>query len=234
MAMLRMCLASLAAASMLALAACGNREPEARAAFIQLLQSRIDTGALVPIGPLSDAEKDAVGSYDDAYAVIFRFQASLAKAAAPLRRVLAAETIRSVDDIVQRRQAFEAARKTLADSASALQEARAKADKARSGLTLAPDLAPVYDGVYDEAVTAPSTELMQAAAAMDSVARDALGVADFVAAHAADIALEDGLAKVSTPTLQHELNLRLQALNAQSDALERARAIVLRAAGSDS
>ena len=234
MAMLRMCLAGLAAASMLALAACGNREPEERAAFIQVLQHRIDAGALVPIGALSDTEKEAVGDYDDAYAVISRFQESLAKAAAPLRRVLAAETIRSVDDIVQRRQAFEAARKTLADSAGALQEARTKADRARGGLTLAPDLAPVYDGVYDEAVTAPFAELMQAAATMDAVARNALEVADFVAAHASDIALEEGQAKVSTPTLQQELNQRLQALNARSDALDRARATVLRAAGGDS
>ncbi len=234
MAVLRMCLAGLAAASMLALAACGNREPEERAAFIQLLQQRIDTGALVPIGALSDAEKEAVGDYDDAYAVISRFQESLAKAAAPLRQVLAAETIRSVQDIVQRRQSFDEARKTLADSADALQAARAKADRIRGGLTLAPDLAPVYDGVYDEAVTAPFAELMQAAGTMDAVARDALGVADFVAAHAADITLEDGLAKVSTPTLQQELNQRLQALNAQSGALEQARTIVLRAAGGDS
>ena len=234
MAIWRMCLASLAAASMLALTACGNREPEERAAFIHLLQSRIDAGALVPIGKLSDTEKDAVGDYDDAYAVITRFQESMAKAAAPLRQVLAAETIRSVDDIVQRRQSFEAARKTLADSAGDLQEARAKADRARSGLALPPDLAPVYDGVYDEAVTAPATELMQAAATMDAVARDALGIVDFVAANTADITLEDGQAKVSTPSLQQALNQRLLALNARSVALEQARATVLRAAGSDS
>lgn len=234
MAIWRMCLASLAVASMLALTACGNREPEERAAFIHLLQSRIDAGALVPIGKLSDTEKDAVGDYDDAYAVITRFQESMAKAAAPLRQVLAAETIRSVDDIVQRRQSFEAARKTLADSAGDLQEARAKADRARSGLALPPDLAPVYDGVYDEAVTAPATELMQAAATMDAVARDALGIVDFVAANTADITLEDGQAKVATPSLQQALNQRLLALNARSVALEQARATVLRAAGSDS
>lgn len=234
MAIWRMCLASLAAASMLALTACGNREPEERVAFIHLLQSRIDAGALVPIGKLSDTEKDAVGDYDDAYAVITRFQESMAKAAAPLRQVLAAETIRSVDDIVQRRQSFEAARKTLADSAGDLQEARAKADRARSGLALPPDLAPVYDGVYDEAVTAPATELMQAAATMDAVARDALGIVDFVAANTADITLEDGQAKVATPSLQQALNQRLLALNARSVALEQARATVLRAAGSDS
>mgnify|MGYP002351159963 CR=1 FL=1 len=51
MALLRICLASLAAAAMLALAACGNREPQERAAFISLLQSRLAAGTLVPLRP---------------------------------------------------------------------------------------------------------------------------------------------------------------------------------------
>nr|WP_312486155.1 DUF3053 family protein [Achromobacter ruhlandii] len=230
MALLRICLAGLAAASVLALAACGNREPQERAAFISLLQSRLAAGTLVPIGALDAAERKAVGRYDDAYDVIVDFQAALAKAAQPLRPILAAERIQSVDDILRRREALQAARKTLAESAGAVQDAKARADKARGGLDLAPDLAPVYDGVYDEAVTAPAAEFLGAAAGMDTVARDALGVADFVAANAAGITLEDGQAKVATPSLQEALNLRLQGLNAQSQALEQARAVVSRAA----
>lgn len=233
MALLRICLAGLAAASVLALAACGNREPQERAAFISLLQSRLAAGTLVPIGALDAAEKKAVGRYDDAYDVIVDFQAALATAAQPLRPILAAERIQSVDDIVRRREALQAARKTLAESAGAVQDAKARADKARGGLDLAPDLAPVYDGVYDEAVTAPAAEFLGAAAGMDTVARDALGVADFVAANAAGITLEDGQAKVATPSLQEALNLRLQGLNAQSQALEQARAVVSRAAAGE-
>ncbi|AKP89210.1 DUF3053 family protein [Achromobacter ruhlandii] len=233
MALLRICLAGLAAASVLALAACGNREPQERAAFISLLQSRLAAGTLVPIGALDAAEKKAVGRYDDAYDVIVDFQAALAKAAQPLRPILAGERIQSVDDIVRRREALQAARKTLAESAGAVQDAKARADKARGGLDLAPDLAPVYDGVYDEAVTAPAAEFLGAAAGMDTVARDALGVADFVAANAAGITLEDGQAKVATPSLQEALNLRLQGLNAQSQALEQARAVVSRAAAGE-
>ncbi|MFY2841839.1 DUF3053 family protein [Achromobacter ruhlandii] len=233
MALLRICLAGLAAASVLALAACGNREPQERAAFISLLQSRLAAGTLVPIGALDAAEKKAVGRYDDAYDVIVDFQAALAKAAQPLRPILAAERIQSVDDIVRRREALQAARKTLAESAGAVQDAKARADKARGGLDLAPDLAPVYDGVYDEAVTAPAAEFLGAAAGMGTVARDALGVADFVAANAAGITLEDGQAKVATPSLQEALNLRLQGLNAQSQALEQARAVVSRAAAGE-
>ncbi|CAB3813326.1 MULTISPECIES: DUF3053 family protein [Achromobacter] len=230
MAMLRICLATLAAAMALALTACGNREPQERAAFIGLLQQRIAAGALAPIGALSEAESDAIGRYRDAYAVITDFQDALAKTATSLGPVLAAERIQSVDDIVRRRQALSDARVTLADSARGLQAARARADTARGGMELAPDLASVYDGVYDEAVTAPAAELLDAAGRMDTVAREALGVADFVATHAGDITLADGQAKVATPSLQQELNRRLQGLNAQSGALEQARAVVARQA----
>ncbi|WP_088139453.1 DUF3053 family protein [Achromobacter xylosoxidans] len=231
MALLRACLLGLATASMLFLSACVNKEPQERAAFIQLLQSRMSSASLLPMGILSEPEKEAVGGYADAYEVITDFQEALAQAAASMRDVPEIETLRSVAEIVERRARFEGARKTLAEQAAEVQRAQAKADKARAALALPPDLAPVYDGVYDEAVTAPAAELLDAAAAMDAVARDALGVADFVAAHAQDILLLDGQARVATLTLLQELNLRLQGLNAQSQVLERARATLMQLAG---
>lgn len=230
MVWVRACVMGMAMVSMLLLAACVNKEPQERAAFIQLLQVRMSNVTLVPIGLLSKSEKEAIGGYDDAYEVMTDFQDALAKAAGPLREVLSLETIQSVGEIVARKASLEAARKTLADSAAQVQAARAKADKARAELALPADLAPVYDGVYDEAVTAPAAELMDAAARMDMVARDALGIADFVAANAADILLEEGQARVTKPSLQQELNLRLQGLNAQSGGLEAARATLLQAA----
>ncbi|MGS1106422.1 DUF3053 family protein [Achromobacter anxifer] len=231
MALLRACLLGLATASLLFLSACVNKEPQERAAFIQLLQSRMGSASLLPMGILSEPEKEAVGGYADAYEVITDFQEALAQAAASMRDVPEIETLRSVAEIVERRARFEGARKTLAEQVAEVQRAQAKADKARAALALPPDLAPVYDGVYDEAVTAPAAELLDAAAAMDAVARDALGVADFVAAHAQDILLLDGQARVATLTLLQELNLRLQGLNAQSQVLERARATLMQLAG---
>ena len=231
MALLRACLLGLATASLLFLSACVNKEPQERAAFIQLLQSRMGSASLLPMGILSEPEKEAVGGYADAYEVITDFQEALAQAAASMRDVPEIETLRSVAEIVERRTRFEGARKTLAEQVAEVQRAQAKADKARAALALPPDLAPVYDGVYDEAVTAPAAELLDAAAAMDAVARDALGVADFVAAHAQDILLLDGQARVATLTLLQELNLRLQGLNAQSQVLERARATLMQLAG---
>lgn len=230
MSLWRACLMVLAAASLLFATACVNKEPQERAAFIQLLQARVNSDALLSMPALSKAEKEAVGDYADAYEVITDFQQKMAKSAQDMHAVLELETIRSVGEIVQRQRGFEAARKTLADSAGRLEDARAKADSARAKLELPADLAPVYDGVYDEAVTGPATELMRSASKLDSVARDALAVGAFVAANAGDIQLVDDQARVATPTLQQELNLRLQGLNAQSDALTQARRTILLAA----
>lgn len=234
MAWVRAWMTGMAVVSMLLLAACVNKEPQERAAFIQLLQGRMNNVTLVPIGMLGKSEKEAIGGYDDAYEVMTDFQEALAKAARPLREVLSVETIQSVGEIVARRGSLEAARKTLAGSAAQVQAARGKADKARADLALPADLAPVYDGVYDEAVTAPAEELIDAASRMDAIARDALAIADFVAANAADIQFEDEQTKVAKPTLQQELNQRLQALNAQSGGLEAARATLLQAASAGS
>lgn len=71
---------------------------------------------------------------------------------------------------------------------------------------------------------------MDAAARLDAIARDALDVADLMAANPAGITLEQGQAKVATPSLQQRLNALLQQLNAQSEALEQARAVVSRLA----
>jgi len=124
MSLWRACLTGLAMASMLVMTACVNKEPQERAAFIQLLQARMNSDALLPIAALSKAEKEALGDYADAYEVITDFQQEMAESARAMRDVLALETIRSVGEIVERKPGFETARKTLADSAGKLQEAR--------------------------------------------------------------------------------------------------------------
>lgn len=234
MVWLRACLMGLAVASAVMLGACGNREPEARAAFLALLQDRTEAAAGEPVAlpPLNKEARQALGDYAPAYDVMADFQAALRKAAQPMREVLATETLRSVGDIVARRDALTLARKTLEVNASAVREARAKADKARAALELPPDVAPIYDGLYDESLTAPATELLDAAATLDAVAVDALAIADFVAANAAQIELADGQARVATPTLLQALNPLLAGLNARSDSLERARAQVRKVAES--
>ena len=106
----------------LLLGACGNREPEARAAFIALLQSRSEAAAGGPVAlpSLSKEERQALGDYAQAYGIMSDYQAELRKAAQPLREVLATETLRSVGDIVARHDALTLARKTLQANVAAV------------------------------------------------------------------------------------------------------------------
>ena len=88
MAWLRVCLIGLVAALALLLGACGNREPEARAAFIALLQSRSEAAAGGPVAlpSLSKEERQALGDYAQAYGIMSDYQAELRKAAQPCAR----------------------------------------------------------------------------------------------------------------------------------------------------
>ena len=191
MAWLRVCLIGLIAALALLLGACGNREPEARAVSSRCCRAAARGRRRRTGRPAVPEQGRAAGAG--------RLRASLrhhvglpgraAQVAQPLREVLATETLRSVGDIVARHDALTLARKTLQANVAAVREARARADKARSSLELPPDLAPAYDGVYDESLTAPANELLAAADTLDAVARDALAIADFVAANAAGIEL---------------------------------------------
>jgi len=234
MRLLRASAAALVLGPVLMLGACVNKEPQERAAFIQLLQTRAAQGVFLPLPPLGGPDKDALGDYADTYGILTRFQSDMAAAAQPLREVLQLEALQSVEQIAQRAGDLRAARETLAASERAVREARERADKARSELELPPDLAPVFDGVYDEAVSAPAADFTQAAGRLDAVARHALDIADFVAAHPAEVTLRDGQAQVDKPSLQRELNQRLEALNAMAADLESARGFLAAAAGPSS
>ena len=171
----------------LLLGACGNREPEARAAFIALLQSRSEAAAGGPVALPSLSKKSGRRwAMRKPTASCRTTRPSCARRAAAAR-VLATETLRSVGDIVARHDDADAGPQDAAGQCCGRARARAGGQgpflagtAARSG---------AYDGVYDESLTAPANELLAAADTLDAVARDALAIADFVAANAAGIEL---------------------------------------------
>ena len=229
MAWLRVCLIGLIAALALLLGACGNREPEARALHRAAAEPqrgrRRRTGRP---GARKNGRRWAITRKPTASCRTTRPSCA---AAQPLREVLATETLRSVGDIVARRDALTLARKTLQANVAAVREARARADKARSSLELPPDLAPAYDGVYDESPDRPRQRAAGRGRHAGCRGARRAGYRRFRGGERCGHRTGRAPARVATPSLQQALNLRLQGLNAQSDDLERAREQIRRAVG---
>ena len=98
----------LVAALPLVLAACGNKEPEQRAAFTQFLQTRIVDKPGVRVPTLTDEEKKSFGDYAAHYAVITDFNSGMDASVKPLSGIMQKGAVRSLNDIVARRDDLKA------------------------------------------------------------------------------------------------------------------------------
>jgi hypothetical protein len=212
----------LAAALPLMLAACGNKEPEQRAAFTQFLQTRIvdKPGVRVPL--LTDVEKKSFGDYAAQYAVITDFNAGMDASVKPLSGIMQKGSMRSLNDIVTRRDDLKAVQASLNEMGVALKEQQAKADAARAQLKQPEDLKAVYDKAYEKTVSLPADTFRDVLPQLNATFDSSLKIADYVAAHAAQIDISGPIVKVQDPAVQTELNKLLQDLNAQAKNVQQA------------
>ncbi len=212
----------LAAALPLVLAACGNKEPEQRAAFTQFLQTRIVDKPGVRVPQLTEEEKKSFGDYAAQYAVITDFNAGMDASVKPLAGIMQKGSMRSLNDIVTRRDDLKAVQASLNDMGAALKEQQAKADAARAQLKQPEDLKAVYDKAYEKTVSLPADTFRDVLPQLNATFDSSLKIADYVAAHAAQIDISGPIVKVQDPAVQAELNKLLQDLNAQAKNVQQA------------
>lgn len=212
----------LAAALPLVLAACGNKEPEQRAAFTQFLQTRIVDKPGVRVPQLTEEEKKSFGDYAAQYAVITDFNAGMDTSVKPLSGIMQKGSMRSLNDIVARRDDLKAVQASLNDMGAALKEQQAKADAARAQLKQPEDLKAVYDKAYEKTVSLPADTFRDVLPQLNATFDSSLKIADYVAAHAAQIDISGPIVKVQDPAVQAELNKLLQDLNAQAKNVQQA------------
>ncbi|CAB3672082.1 MULTISPECIES: DUF3053 domain-containing protein [Achromobacter] len=212
----------LAAALPLMLAACGNKEPEQRAAFTQFLQTRIVDKPGVRVPQLTDEEKKSFGDYAAQYAVITDFNAGMDASVKPLSGIMQKGSMRSLNDIVTRRDDLKAVQASLNEMGVALKEQQAKADAARAQLKQPEDLKAVYDKAYEKTVSLPADTFRDVLPQLNATFDSSLKIADYVAAHAAQIDISGPIVKVQDPAVQTELNKLLQDLNAQAKNVQQA------------
>ncbi len=201
------------------LTACTNHEPQERAAFISKLQTQLIGPQVMRAPTLAEDEKKAIGEYAKHYGVITKFQETLSDAAGVMQDVLKTETLHTLGDIMERRQALDEARKTLSDTRQAIIDALAEANASRAKLKIPEDLSATYERAFAQTVAAPAAAFQLMITQMDDAARDAIGVDDFVKAHQEDIVLDDDVAQVLAPSVQLQLNEMLASLNAHSPPL---------------
>ena len=212
----------LVAALPLLLAGCGDKEPEQRAAFTQFLQTRIVDKPGVRVPKLTDEEQKSIGDYASHYAVITDFNTSMETSVKPLTGIMQKGAVRSLNDIVTRRDDLKAVQASLNDMGAALKEQQARADAARAQLKQPDDLKAVYDKAYEKTVSLPADTFRDVLPQLNATFDSSLKIADYVEAHQAQIEISGAIVKVQDPAVQAELNQMLQDLNAQAKNLQQA------------
>jgi hypothetical protein len=206
----------------LMLAACGSKEPEQRAAFSQFLQTRIIDKPGIHVPQLTDDEKKSFGDYSAQYAVITNFNAGMNTAATPLSGAMQQAAIHGLNDLVAHRDDLTKARAVLTSIRGAIEKQQATADAARAQLKQPDDLKAVYGKAYERTVTQPAEAFKALFPQADGALAGALSIADYLQQNKSKIDTSGTVVRVSDPSVQAELNRRLQALNAQAAGMMKA------------
>ncbi|MCQ9427233.1 DUF3053 domain-containing protein [Pseudomonas sp. LJDD11] len=212
----------LALALPLALIACGNDEPKQRAAFTEFLQTRIVDKPGVRVPKLTAEESKSFGDYTRHYAVISDFNGDMDAAAKPLSGLLQKGAVRSLNDVIDRREDIKTAQAGLNDMGVQLKEHKAKADSAHAQLKQPDDLKVVYDKAYAKTVSVPADTFLEVLPQINGTLDSSLKVADYVTAHKEQIDIKGPEVTVKDPNVQAELNTLLQELNSQAQAVQKA------------
>lgn len=212
----------LALALPLVLAACGNKEPEQRAAFMQFLQTRIVDKPGVRVPQLTDEEKKSFGDYAAQYAVITDFNAGMDASVKPMGSLMQKGAVRSLNDVIARRDDIKTVQTALKDMGEALTKEQGKADAAHAQLKQPEDLKAVYDKAYDKTVTVPANTFREVLPQISGTLDSSLKVAEYVEAHKTQIDLSGPAPRVQDPTVLAELNKLLQELSAQAQKVQQA------------
>ncbi len=205
----------------LALAGCGDGEADQRRAFITFLQTRILDKPGIHVPQLTDEERRAFGPYAGQYAIITTFHAVMNDSVSPqFAAVMNRGAIRSMDDLVARRDDLQQARSTLAGLSAALKGDVAQADAAHGKLDQPADLRPVFDKAYGRLVTEAAANFAAVTPAADQMFAQALDLGGYLQSH--HVALVGGTLQVRDAATQAAVNAKLQSLQASQQATQAA------------
>ncbi|TKI07267.1 DUF3053 domain-containing protein [Martelella alba] len=136
------------------LAACGDKEPDQRKAFIQFLQTTVLPGG-ERLPALSDVQKQQFGPYANDYQILLTFTQQFTHAVntglAPVLDIIS--QIRIPQDYLTRRGDLQQAAGALNLLGPQMAGMQRQAENGRAGLKQPDDLKAVYNQAYDKLVT---------------------------------------------------------------------------------
>jgi len=204
----------------LLLAACGDREPEQRKAFIELLDQRVVRPAGVRLPKLNDEEKAKLGeTYNAQFDIISNFHDSLNTTFAAIPKVMNNAALRKLDDLPASRKALEETRDVLKSAGAAMDTAEQKAIGARAALKQPDDLKTVYDKAFDKMITTPVAAARKLFGSGNAVIGDGLQLIDYLDANKDKVTFSGGALQAHDPGARGEVNALLGKLNADSQKL---------------
>ena len=196
----------------LATAACFDKEPEQRAAFITFLQTRIidKPGLHIPI--MSDKEIADLGPYADQYRIMnglhHRLDESISK---DLRKVADASAPRSLEELRDKRAIVSTLKNDMAILTVELDKVEADTDPARTALQQPADLKVVYDKAYERMVTIPAKTFRELLPIMAKGLPAVEELAIYLDEHRDTIELQGGRAAVKDAKVRAKLAALIEA-----------------------
>ncbi len=217
----RAALAAVIAVFALGLAACGDDEPQQRAAFIKFLQTRIidKKGLHIPI--MSDEDVKNFGPYAAQYNILNGFHHDMDKSVSQdLTKAMQISQPRSLEELVSRRDMLPVLEGMMARMASDLDKAKAQADAAHAALKQPADLKAVYDVAYDRMVTGPAAVMREIALSAQQGLPVLRELAAYVAEHRSVISYQGGMPVTNNPEVRGKLEVLLRAAVAVGESSE--------------
>lgn len=206
----------------LGLAAC-SKEPQERADFIQLLQTRMLDKPGLSMPRLNDQEKKKLGDYLPQFEVMSDFHRSMNESVLGKTPPLLKERgVKTIADIMKRRDEVAALRDVLGGYRAALDAVQAKADAAHAALKQPDDLKLVYDKVYAKSVTVPSNTYRDTFPLMDKGISTALELADYLKQNESKLTVNGMLIETQDPIILKEVDAKLAAMNQHNKNLTEA------------
>jgi hypothetical protein len=203
------------------LGGCEDKEATQRKAFVEFLRTRIldKPGAHLP--HLTAEETAHLGDYVKQYAIIEDFHKTMVDGVnGQLKDAIAGGAVRSITELISRRDDIEKARDTISEIETTVDIALSAADAAHAKLTQSADLKPVYDKAYNRLVTTLATTFRDdMMPVVSSNLADALKVSDYLAEHKTQIVFSGDNVQVKDARTQTELNKLLLQLNSHGQSI---------------